>query len=167
QPPDPNHLTPPVPVPVQVPGTGPALPKAPVPETLSVGDPERGISLVKLQRVDAAGNSTELSFSPGVLYLPLAIVPGEEWTSVGVDPRTGAVLQHQAKVVKRERVDACGDVVDGWAVEATQTFSGAGQAAPTPPRSYRYIVAPQLGGIIISEEIHTTTAQGTTDVTLS
>jgi hypothetical protein len=75
------------------------------------------------------------------------------------------VLQHQAKVVKRERVDACGDVVDGWAVEATQTFSRGGQTAP--PRTYRYIVAPQLGGLIISEQIHTTTAQGTTDVTLS
>jgi hypothetical protein len=164
-PPDPNHPPRSLPQPVQVPGTQPPLPKAPVPETLSVGDPERGISLIKLQRVDAAGNSTEVNFSPGVLYLPLPIVPGEEWNAAGVDPRTGSVLQHQAKVVKRERVDACGDVVDGWAVEATQTFSRGGQTAP--PRTYRYIVAPQLGGLIISEQIHTTTAQGTTDVTLS
>ncbi len=162
---DPNHPPVTVPLPAQVPGTQPALPKAPVPETLSVGDPERGISLVKLQRVDSAGNSSELTFSPGVLYLPLQIVPGEEWNAVGIDPRTGSVLQHQAKVVKRERVDACGEMVDGWAVEATQTFSGAGQTAP--PRTYRYIVAPQLGGIIISEAVHATTAQGTTDVTLS
>ena len=165
EPPDPNHPKVPVPLPVQVPGTQPPLPKAPLPETLSVGDPERGISLVKLQRVDAAGNSSELNFSPGVLYLPLEVVPGEEWNAVGIDPRTGSVLQNQAKVVKRDRVDACGDVVDGWAVESTQTFSGTGQTAP--PRTYRYIVAPQLGGIIISEEIHTATPQGTTDVTLS
>ena len=100
-----------------------------------------------------------------MLYLPLDIVPGEEFNSVGIDPRSGSVLQNQAKVLKRERVDACGEVVDGWSVESTQTFSGAGQAAP--PRTYRYIIAPQLGGIIISEEIHTTTPQGTTDVTLS
>jgi len=164
---DPNHPPVSVPLPAQVPGTRPAAPRAPVPETLSVGDPERGISLVRLQRVDAAGNSSELTFSPGVLYLPLAIVPGEEWDAVGVDPRTGSVLEHRAKVVKRERVDACGDVVDGWAVEATQTFSGPGQVGSAPARSYRYIVAPQLGGVIISEEVHTTTAQGTTDVTLS
>ncbi|HEY4410582.1 MAG TPA: hypothetical protein VGO87_11930, partial [Acidimicrobiia bacterium] len=65
----------------------------------------------------------------------------------------------------RERVDACGDVVDGWVVEATQTFSGTGQTAP--PRTYRYIVATQLGGMIISEEVHTTSAQGATDVTFS
>jgi hypothetical protein len=148
-----------------VPGTQPALPKVPIPGNVSVGDPERGISLMKLQRVDAAGNSSELSFSPAVLYLPLEIVPGEEFNSVGIDPRTGSVLQNQAKVLTRARVDACGEVVDGWAVQATQTFSGAGQTAP--PRSYRYIIAPQFGGIIISEELHTTGPQGTTDVTLS
>ncbi|HEV7862333.1 MAG TPA: hypothetical protein VGR20_06520 [Acidimicrobiia bacterium] len=165
QPPDLTHPTAPVPLPVPVPGTTPALPKPPIPGTLSAGDPERGISLMKLQRVDAAGNSSELTFSPAVLYLPLDIVPGEEFNSVGIDPRTGSVLQNQAKVVKRERVDACGEIVDGWAVESTQTFSGTGQTAP--PRTYRYIIAPQLGGIIISEELHTATAQGNTDVTLS
>jgi len=100
-----------------------------------------------------------------VLYLPLDIVPGEEFNAVGIDPRTGSVLQHQAKVVNRERVDACGEIVDGWVVESTQTFSGTASAAP--PRTYRYIIAPQFGGLIISEEIRTATAQGTTDVTLS
>jgi hypothetical protein len=164
QPPDLTHPTAPVPLPVQVPAT-PELPKPPVPESVSVGDPERGISLMKLQRVDAAGNSSELSFSPAVLYLPLDVVPGDSFNAVGIDPRSGSVLQNQAKVVKRERVDACGDVVDGWVVESTQTFSGSAQTAP--PRTYRYIIAPQLGGIIVSEEIHTANPQGTTDVTLS
>jgi hypothetical protein len=165
QPPDLTRPTSPVPLPITPPGDQPTLPKPPLPSNVSGGDPERGISLVKLQRVDAAGNSSELTFSPGVLYLPLDIVPGEEFNAVGIDPRTGAVLQHQAKVVKRDRVDACGEVVDGWVVESTQTFTGAGQTAA--PRTYRYIVAPQLGGIIISEEIHISNPQGTTDVVLS
>lgn len=165
-PPDLTRPTLPVPLPNGVtPPSTPELPKAPIPGSVSAGDPERGISLMKLQRVDPAGNSSELMFSPAVLYLPLDIVPGEEFNAVGIDPRSGSVLQNQAKVVKRERVDACGEVVDGWLVESTQTFSGAAQAAP--PRTYRYIIAPQLGGIIISEEIHTATPQGTTDVTLS
>jgi hypothetical protein len=165
EPPDLTRPTSPVPLPITPPGNQPTLPKPPLPSNVSVGDPERGISLVKLQRVDAAGNSSELAFSPGVLYLPLDIVPGEEFNAVGIDPRTGSVLQHQAKVIKRDRVDACGEVVDGWVVESTQTFTGPGQAAP--PRTYRYVVAPQLGGIIISEEIHTAGPQGTTDVVLS
>jgi hypothetical protein len=165
EPPDLTRPTSPVPLPITPPGNQPTLPKPPLPGSVSVGDPERGISLVKLQRVDAAGNSSELAFSPGVLYLPLDIVPGEEFNAVGIDPRTGSVLQHQAKVIKRDRVDACGEVVDGWVVESTQTFTGPGQTAP--PRTYRYLIAPQLGGIIISEEIHTSSPQGTTDVVLS
>jgi hypothetical protein len=161
-PPDPNHptlpVTPPVPPPTRPPGT-PELPTPP--GTVTVGDPERGISLLKLQRVDAQGNSSELTFSPAVLYLPLPVQPGEQFTAVGIDARTGSVLQHQARVLRRERVDACGDIVDGWAVESTQTFSGSTETSP--PRTYRYIIAPQLGGIIVSEEIHVTSPQGQTD----
>jgi hypothetical protein len=165
EPPDTTHPTSPVPLPLTPPGGQPTLPKPPLPGNVSAGDPERGISLMKLQRVDPAGNTSELTFSPAVLYLPLDIVPGEEFNSVGIDPRSGSVLQHQAKVVKRDRVDACGEVVDGWVVESTQTFSGSGQTAP--PRTYRYIIAPQFGGLIISEELHTTSPQGSTDVVLS
>lgn len=144
--------------PVDVPSPG-------LPNSVRAGDPERGISLMKLQRVDAEGNMAELVFSPAVLYLPLGIEPGEAFTAVGIDARTGSVLQHQARVLRRERVDACGEIVDGWAVEATQTFSGSAQTAP--PRTYRYIVAPQLGGIVISEEVHVTSPQGNTDVVFS
>ena len=165
EPPDLTRPTSPIPLPVTPPGERPTVPQPPIPGSVSVGDPERGISLMKLQRVDPAGNTSEVTFSPAVLYLPLDIVPGEEFNSIGIDPRTGSVLQHQAKVTKRDRVDACGEVVDGWVVESTQTFSGPGQAAP--PRAYKYIVAPQLGGLIISEEIHISTPQVTTDVVLS
>jgi hypothetical protein len=50
-------------------------------------------------------------------------------------------------------------------VDATQTYSGT--AATAPPRTYRYIIAPQLGGVIVSEEIHSSGAAGSTDVVLS
>ena len=165
QPPDVTNPTSPVPLPFTPPAPPVTIPKPSVPGNVSAGDPERGISLMKLQRVDKAGNTSELTFTPAVLYLPLDVVPGEEFNAVGIDTRTGSVLQHQAKVVKRDRVDACGDVVDGWVVESTQTFTSGAQT--TPPRTYRYIVAPQLGGLIISEELHINTQAGTTDVTLS
>ena len=148
------------PVPVEPPQT-PAVPRPP--DSVTAGDPERGVSLVRLERVDAAGNSSVLNFSPAVLYLPLPIQAGETWSAVGIDPRTGQVLQHQGQVVRRERVDACGEIVDGWAVEATQTFSGAGTAT----RSYRYIIGPQFGGLIISEQLKASSPEGTLDVTFS
>lgn len=132
-------------------------------ESRRLGDPERGIVLQSIERVDEAGNSQTVTFRPGVLYLPLDVIPGEKFESVGIDSRTGQVLQHSAKVLTRKRIDACGDIVDGWEVEATQTFSGAS----TSTRNYRYIVAPQLGGIIISENLQATSPQTSIDITLS
>jgi hypothetical protein len=140
------------------------FPSNPSVPSRQVGDPERGISLMRIERIDAQGNSSALSFTPAVLYLPLPVVPGESFESVGIDPRTGQVLQHQAQVVRRERVDACGEIVDGWAVEATQTFSGQ---SSTAARTYRYIIAPQLGGLMISEQVKVTAPEGTLDVTFS
>ncbi|MGH9038635.1 MAG: hypothetical protein ACRDZ3_00210, partial [Acidimicrobiia bacterium] len=139
------------------------FPSNPSVPSRQVGDPERGISLMRIERIDAQGNSQVLNFTPAVLFLPLPIQAGESFESVGIDSRSGQVLQHQAQVVRRERVDACGEIVDGWAVEATQTFSGASTAT----RSYRYIMAPQLGGIPISEQIKITAPDGTLDVTFS
>jgi hypothetical protein len=168
-PPDVTHPTTPVPIGVTPPTPMPTLPKPPIPESARAGDPDGGVVLTKLQRVDAHGNSSELTFSPGVMYLPLPIAPGEQFNSVGIDPRSGSVLQHQARVIRRQRVDACGEIVDGWLIEATQTFSGAAATATStsPSRTYNYIVAPQLGGIIISEAVHVASPDGTSDITFS
>jgi hypothetical protein len=63
----------------------------------------------------------------------------------------------------RGRVDACGDLVDGWRAESTQTRSDAAGSV-----AYNYLLATQYGGALILEEIHTTTADGSAfDVTFS
>jgi hypothetical protein len=119
-------------------------------ESVAAGEPDRGVVLESLDELDPETGDVLSSsrFSPPVLYLPLQVFPGEQYQSVGIDTRTGATLQHTAKVVERTRVDACGDVVDGWLVEARQVFSG-----PDGPssREYTYIVATQRGGVLISE----------------
>lgn len=135
-------------------------------QSVRAGDPERGISLMKVETIDREGNSAVQTFTPAVLYLPLPVEPGESWSSVGIDPRSGSVLQHQARVIRRQRIDACGDVVDGWLVEATQTFTGS-SGTSSAPVTYRYVVATQLGGLVISEERHVTSPQGNTDVTFT
>lgn len=117
------------------------------------GEPDRGVALVKLERIDAKGEILS-SFAPttGVLYLPLPVASGEQYQSVGVDPKTGQTIVHNATVLGRERVDACGDLVDGWAVEATQSSSN-GRGGPASQVSYRYRVAPQYGGMIVFEQL--------------
>lgn len=115
-----------------------------------LGEPDRGVAITRIETIDAQGNTTsEFNPSTPVLILPLPVSSNEEYQSVGVDPRTGQTLVHRAHVLARERVDACGEVVDGWAVEAEQ----AGNDPDAPVVKYRYLVAPQYGGLIVSEKL--------------
>lgn len=132
-----------------------------------VGEPDRGVSIVKIERFNAKTGQSVGTFEPvpAVLILPLPVVPGERFQGVGVDTRFAAVLQVDGQVTKRQRIDACGEVVDGWAVDATMTFSGP--ANPGAPVNYDFVIAPQLGAPLISEHIVQTTPQGKADITFS
>lgn len=120
-----------------------------------VGEPERGLSLSRIETFDQGG-TLEATFAPvvPVLYLPLPLDPDESWTSVGLDPATGQVLEHDAQIEGAERIDACGTPVEGWRVSAVQTLNG-GQAV----RTYQYVVAPQYGGLLIKEKVASTSAR--------
>ncbi len=119
------------------------------------GEPDRGVSLVREERLDDDGNVVSVFAPiPAILILPLQVFPGEEYSTGGVDPRSGQAMQLQAKVVGRDRVDACGEILEGWLVEGTLTRTGA------PARPYRYIVAPHLGGILLMEATEAVTAIG-------
>ncbi|MDQ1372859.1 MAG: hypothetical protein QOJ09_197 [Actinomycetota bacterium] len=114
------------------------------------GEPERGLSLEKLETQDKSGASlATYSFPSGVLYMPLPANPGTKWSSVGVDPKSGVTLSMDGTIVDHKRVDACGDIVDGWQVTSTQTFSGT----DSQTIKYDFIVAPQYGGILTNEKV--------------
>jgi len=138
-------------------------------DRVAVREPDAGVALESLEFLDSETGDLIASstFTPPVLYLPLPVIPGESYQATGVDLRTGATLRHEARVVDRQRVDACGDVVDGWFVEATQVFAGGPDPAP---RQYDYVVSTQFGGVLTSERIVTDgVAQGlpSVDVTFS
>ena len=131
-----------------------------------VGEPDRGIAIISIERFDSKSGGALSTFTPTppVLVLPLPIVPGEAFEGAGVDPTDGSTLRIQGSVRKRQQVDACGEVIDGWLVEGSRTFSGGfGQSAGT--QTYNYIVATQLGGHIIQEYVESKSAEGSAKVT--
>lgn len=122
------------------------------PERASGGEPERGLSIKSINRTDSAGNRVSGgNFTPaaGLLIGPLPIRTGEMFTSIAVDPVTNQTLRYEAQLVKRDRVDACGEILDGWRVEGKLTTSGS---RPSEVK-YSVIVAPQLGMLPIYEKI--------------
>jgi hypothetical protein len=128
----------------------------------SVGEPERGITLDRIDYVDRTGNVVR-TFTPpsGVLLLPLPVASGESYKSAAVDPKSGQTIVHEMTVSRRGRIDACGTLIDGWLVEGTQSTTEGGVEGIPESYSYSYIVATQYGGMIINERIAATDADGT------
>ena len=138
-------------------GVGPST--ANIGKQVVVGDPERGVALKKTELFSPNG-TLQGSFepTPGLLLLPLSVIEGEEFESVGIDAANGSVTIVDGVVGRRGSVDACGDVVDGWQVNTRQYFAGTNLNDPTNAAKlllteYDYVVATQLGGILISEKV--------------
>lgn len=115
----------------------------------TVRDPEGGVVLKRIEYYNENGQiQSSSTFNPGsgVLLLPLPVISGEQYKSVSIDARDGRTIESDATVTRRQRVDACGDLVDGWEVDTQWTDSNNGQTI-----SYRYIIATQYGGVLISE----------------
>ena len=129
--------------------------------TPGVGEPERGITLDRTELVDLRTGQVEDSFVPttGLLLLPLPVVPGETFTSVAVDPRTGQTIVHESTIRGNQRFDACGEYVDAWLVESNRTVSGTSgsvrDGAPTEGVGsfhYNMAFATQYGGVPVFEQ---------------
>ncbi len=132
--------------------TPPAGPVSPP----TLGGPDRGVVLTKQELLDSRGQIVSSYVpTPGILLLPLPVASGDTWGSVGVDPKNGSTVVLNGTVTRRQRIDACGDLVDGWFVEATQASAGAQNLEPGAGQvAYSYMVAPQYGAMLIQERIH-------------
>lgn len=114
------------------------------------GEPERGLVLKGRNDYPASGRPTQTRFANGLLLLPLPVVPGEEFTSTAAGSAGGVPvsLTYQAKVIEKRRIDACGEVTDGWYVEGVLRDNNKPQQEPT---QYNIIVATQYGAVLINE----------------
>jgi hypothetical protein len=114
--------------------------------TVRVPAPDAGLVLTKIEKLDKNGTKQgEFAPGQGLLLLPLPVTTGEQFSSVAIDAKNGETMQNNGTVTRRQRVDACGELVDGWEVQSQLTDSFAGQL------TYNYIVATQYGAMLISE----------------
>lgn len=125
------------------------------------GEPDRGLVLLKTEVRDRQNKLIGNAFQPTtpILLLPLPVTSGEQWESVGVDPRTGETITHSATVHTVRTLDACGKLMIGWFVDATQTYSAASPANNNVGHGsvrYQYLVATQYGGQLIQERFQPT-----------
>lgn len=134
--------------------------------TPGVGEPERGIVLTGEKVLDKKSGQELESFTPagpGLLMLPLPVNAGEQFASTAVDARTGETRSHEATVQERQRIDACGDLVDGWGVEYNRRGSsdsrGIGAVGNAFEVTIQSVYATQYGGVPIYENFELTEEQ--------
>ena len=114
--------------------------------TVTVGDPERGLTLKSVDTIDKDGKSVGFHPVTGLLVMPLPVVPGEQFSSVAIDPATQETMAYQATVGARDRIDACGQFVEGW-----QVTGKLSESSSSTPLDYSLWVAPQYGALPILE----------------
>ena len=119
----------------------------------NIGEPDRGLSLLSINSKTADGVATNFSPLTPLLYMPYnngGVIPGRLWSALSLDPLTLTAVQLDGSVLGHSEVDVCGTIIDGWKVSSTLTYtSRAGRLQV----KYVYVVANQLGGMIISEHI--------------
>jgi hypothetical protein len=132
-------------------------PPAPAPP---VSDTGRGVYLVSIvfKGLDDENKPTESRFEPSnpLLLLPYPVIQGTEINASGTDPQTGSQVTITGKVKSKKQVDACGDRVDTWFIDAVETFRFSDPntfQTETIDADYNYGIAPQFGGMILYERI--------------
>jgi hypothetical protein len=132
-------------------------PPAPAP---GVSDTGRGVYLVSIrfQGVDDEGRPFESRFDPSnpLLILPYPVVQGTEINASGTDPQTGTQVTITGEVTGKKQVDACGERVDTWLIDAVESYRFSDPdtlQTETIEADYDYGVAPQFGGMILYERV--------------
>lgn len=84
---------------------------------------------------------------------------GQGYRSTGTDPLSQTTMVVEARVVGKERANACGEWVDAWDVEVTQGRI----VGPTKNIEFtgHYLVATQYGGLVVKDNLRFT---GTEDL---
>ena len=131
-------------------------PPAPAP---AVSDAGRGVYLVSIIYRDKEDDQdVEQRFEPSnpLLLLPFPVEDGGMINASGTDPQTGAQVTITGQIKGKKQVDACGERVDSWFVDAVETLrynDPESFQTETIEADYNYGVAPQFGGMLVYERV--------------
>ena len=132
--------------------------------TTATGQPlAAGIQLLALRLTTTSGTIPFAPVAPVTIF-PLPASENTTVTGAGVDPVNDTSLAVQGTITRKDRIEGCNEVVDGWTADTTWTFVRGGQ---TPVVwTYSYTVATQHGGIIVGDHLSTTDTIGGIPFTL-
>lgn len=116
---------------------------------------EDAVRLLKRTTRTAAGESTLVPDPPIDLYR--AGVEKDSWQSAGLDLERGVSIVYEATIAEREILAICDELVDTYRVVATERLVNLASGTVTGTSNDEpnvFNIAPQLGGLVIREEVH-------------
>jgi hypothetical protein len=128
---------------------------APPTDLLTAGNANTEGIYIASVRTARSGGKVEVfePASPGLRIFPTPASIGVVWDSVAVDPVRGAAMKLTGAIRERFRVDACGQLIEGWRSEVTIDVTSADSDYVVKAD---YIVIPQLGGLIAADKVDVT-----------
>jgi hypothetical protein len=128
------------------------------------GEPGNGVALEAITDYDENGNiSGSFDAIPSLLFLPLPVLPGEEFQSAAVD-RQGQSMQLSGQVQRTQAVDACGELADGWLVSMSVVTA---QSIESTASTEEWIFSTPMGGLPISHRVQGTYVDPRTGTTVT
>ena len=143
----------------------------------TVDDENAGIFVTAI--VTKTGNDEPTTFTPtpALKFLALPVEAGTSWKAFGIDASSMKAIAFNATIENKERVDACGTIVDGVTVRINGTVAEC-ISPPTPPGgdpicpgvdpggltfdpstgsretfTGRYVWGTQFGGVVLQDTI--------------
>jgi hypothetical protein len=116
------------------------------------GQLDRGVSLIR-RVVQKGGEQSLFLPSTPLLLLPLPAVGGQAFQSGTFFGSSSYFLY--GVIDDRQTTDACGDLVDGWKVDARVVYN---DGATTQAATFTYYIATGLGGLPVFESVGPFTA---------
>ncbi|HZU74865.1 MAG TPA: hypothetical protein VE990_19055 [Acidimicrobiales bacterium] len=118
------------------------------------------LELVK-QVVENSNGTSTFQPQPPITIVSFQKGPGTSWNSAGTDQKTGTTMVVQGSISKVENVDLCGKVYAAYRVISNEKVSNpqTGLSSTTSTSDPNvYDIAPQYGGLLLSQHIDTTTS---------
>ncbi len=137
-------------------------PESPINQEQVPSDAGRGLFLERytVNAKDAQGRDIETTFDPvnAIQLLAFPVKDGATVESSGTDPNGLAELSIRGVVKGHKQVDACGERVDSWFVDAEQIFrytDGRNGQTQSIRSNFDYAVAPQYGSqfVFVHQEV--------------
>lgn len=122
---------------------------------------QQGLFITAVHTTEPDGSVHLFEPTPPVTLMPFPAENGATWRGASVDGENGATMRYEGSIGPRQRVDACGKLVDAVSVTLKGETFESGREEQAAQFKAVYAIATQYGGLSVQDEVDITRAHST------